>query len=63
MAGEPFKVIYHGASDPLVFIDGETYDVVDIDEDTGMYYVVDETGEDYMYSPEFFEAVNEEKSA
>lgn len=53
------KVRYLGDSDPYQLLNGKVYDVTYIDEDTGWYSVIDETGDDYMYAPEDFEIVEE----
>lgn len=51
------KVRYKGESDPLELINGKEYDVLEVDEDSGWYRIVDETGEDFLFSPESFEVV------
>ena len=53
------KVRYTGESDPLYFINGKEYDV--IGEEMGMYRIVDETGDDYLYDldDDEFEIVEE----
>lgn len=47
------KVIYHGESSPLELIDGKEYEVISIEGD--WYRIVDETDEDYLFPPEWFE--------
>ena len=32
-------------------IDGKIYDVLEIDESSGMLRIIDESGEDYLYHP------------
>lgn len=54
------KAKYIGKSDELYCINGKVYDV--IGETHGMWKVVDESGEDYLYSPEMFELVDESES-
>ena len=49
------KVRFHGKNNPFYFIDGKEYDVVG--KQCGYWAVVDETGEDYLYSPDDFEIV------
>lgn len=49
------KVKFKGESDPLYFLNGKVYDVIDIED--GWYRIVDETGDDYLYSPAAFEVV------
>lgn len=39
-------------------IPGKIYEVINI-EDWDWYRIIDESGEDYMYPPEFFEVVEE----
>lgn len=53
------KVKYIGESDPLELLNGKIYDVIEIDEVSGWYRIVDETGEDYLYPAENFEIVEE----
>lgn len=43
---------YIGKSDPLSLINGKVYEVISVQHK--WYQIVDETGEDYMYPPEFF---------
>lgn len=50
---------YIGESDPLSCINGEIYDCVDKDED-GNIYIVDETGEAYLYLIDDFELVDDD---
>ncbi|MBR2302417.1 MAG: hypothetical protein IKA42_01285 [Clostridia bacterium] len=40
-------------------IPGKIYDVIEISKKSGMYRVVDESGEDYLYPTNFFEIVEE----
>lgn len=50
-------VRYHGESDILMyFVDGWVYQK--LAETHGFWRVIDETGEDYLYSPEEFEVIN-----
>lgn len=51
------KVKYCGESDPLYLLNGKVYEVMNVEE--GWYRIVDETGEDYLYSPDAFETVEE----
>lgn len=48
------KVKYLGESDPLELIQDKVYDVIEIDEDSGWYRIVDETGDDFLFPPEDF---------
>ena len=49
------EVKYVGESDPLCFINGKVYEV--IGEEEGMYRIIDETGEDYLYCKDEFEII------
>lgn len=51
------KVKYRGESDPLYLLNGKVYEVAGIEE--GWYRIVDETEEDYLYSPDAFDVVEE----
>ena len=51
------KVKYLGENDPLGLLNGKVYDVVSVER--GMYRIVDETKEDYLYVPELFEIVQD----
>lgn len=55
------KVKYIDESDPLELINGKIYDVIEVDEESGWYRIIDETGEDYLFEPEAFEAVPEKE--
>lgn len=43
---------YIGKSNPLKLINGKVYEIINVNHK--WYQIVDETGEDYMYPPEFF---------
>ena len=49
------KVRFIGQDDPLILLNGKIYKVEGIQ--CGWYQIIDETGEDYMYPPRFFEIV------
>lgn len=49
------KVKYIGKSEFLVLTNGEIYQVISIEN--GWYRIIDDSGEDYLYPPEQFEAV------
>ena len=49
---------YIGKSDPLSLINGKVYEGISVQHK--WYQIVDETGEDYMYPPEFFVDPDEE---
>jgi len=53
------RVRYIGKSNPLRFINGKVYEV--IGEEDGRYRIIDETGEDYLYSPKNFERLENKK--
>ena len=54
------KVKYIGKkSDPFIFIKNKVYDK--LGEEHGYWRVVDETGEDYLYSPKAFEPLTDEQ--
>lgn len=54
------KVKFIGESNPYTLLFGKIYDVLSIE---GKWYrIVDETGEDYLYSPDLFEIVEEKKA-
>jgi hypothetical protein len=55
------KVKYLGESDPLALIHGKLYSVLSIEEN--WYRIVDETGEDYLYPQELFEAAESTPAA
>ena len=53
------KVKFIGESDPLYFINGREYEVLGTGD--GMYRIVDETGDNYLYDlNEEFEIINED---
>ena len=47
------KVKYNGSSSPVGLVNGKTYKVESIER--GWYRIIDESGEDYLYHPMFFE--------
>ena len=57
------KGIWRGESDPLMLIEGKTYEILDTCWDGTAYLVKDETGEDFLYPVEEFDIVEEEKTA
>lgn len=52
------KVKYIDESDPLELINGKVYDVIEVDQESGWYRIIDETGEDYLFEPEAFEIIS-----
>lgn len=48
-------VRYKGESDPLYFLHNKEYEVISIE--CGLYRIVDETGDDYLYGSQEFEIV------
>lgn len=54
---EGMKVRYLGETDFLVLTNGKIYTVLSIEKD--WYRIIDDSGEDYLYSPELFEIVGD----
>ena len=44
-------------NDSIALIHGKVYEVLEISEKLKYYRIVDESGEDYLYPPHFFEIV------
>lgn len=53
------RVKFIGEDDPLELLNGKEYDVIEVDEESGWYRIVDETGDDYLFDPEDFEVIKE----
>ena len=51
------KVKWKGENDFLVLTHNKIYDVISIEK--GWYRIVDDSGEDYLYPPKFFEVIEE----
>ena len=51
------KVRYLGKTEFLVLTNNKVYDVISVEK--GWYRVVDDSGEDYLYPPKYFEIVKE----
>lgn len=51
------KVKFIGKTEFLVLTNGKVYDVLSVEK--GYYRVVDDSGEDYLYPPQYFEIVEE----
>ncbi len=49
------RVRYIGRNDPFYCLYGKVYEM--IGESHGLWRIIDESGEDYLYSPEVFEVV------
>ncbi len=49
------KIRYLGKTENLILINGKIYDVLAVEK--GWYRIVDESGEDYLYPPRYFEVV------
>ena len=47
------KVRYLGKTEFLVLTNNKVYDVISVEK--GWYRVVDDSGEDYLYPPKYFE--------
>ena len=54
------KVRFIGKSDPFCCINGKIYEK--IGESHGYWKVIDESGEFYMYSPKYFEIVEDSRA-
>ena len=52
---QTFKVRYIGKTSPLSLIHGKIYTVYAIEK--GLYRIIDESKEDYLYPPEIFEII------
>lgn len=46
------KVIYIGKTSPFELTNGKSYEVISIEH--GWYRIVDDSGEDYLYPPQYF---------
>lgn len=53
------KVRFIGETDPIYMINGKIYEILSIEK--GWYRIIDEEGEDYLYPPELFQVVDENK--
>ncbi|WP_162624203.1 MULTISPECIES: hypothetical protein [Blautia] len=51
------KVKFIGKTEFLVLTNGKIYDVMSVEK--GFYRIVDDSGEDYLYPPKYFEVVEE----
>lgn len=51
------KVKFIGKTEFLVLTNGKVYDVLSVEK--GYYRVVDDSGEDYLYPPQYFETIEE----
>lgn len=51
------KVKYLGKTEFLVLTNEKVYDVMSVEK--GWYRIVDDSGEDYLYPPKYFEIVEE----
>lgn len=51
------RVKFIGKDDPLALRNGKIYEVISVEKT--WYRIVDETHEDYLYSPKLFEIVEE----
>ena len=52
------KKKYIGVTDKLSLINGKVYEI--LGDSHGWYQIVDESGEEYLYPPDFFVDENEE---
>ena len=53
------KIKYIDEDEPLMLVHGKVYDVIEIDEISGWYRIIDESCEDYLHEPEQFEIIDE----
>ena len=53
------KVKWLGKTDFLVLTNNKIYDVISIER--GWYRIRDDSGDDYLYPPDMFEIVEEDK--
>lgn len=53
------KVVYIGKTMPLELTHGQAYDVLSVER--GWFRVVDDSGEDYLYPPQYFVPAEETK--
>ena len=51
------KIRYLGKTEFLVLTNNKVYDVISVEK--GWYRIVDDSGEDYLYPPKYFEIVEE----
>lgn len=51
------KAKFIGKTEFLVLTNGKIYDVMSVEK--GFYRIVDDSGEDYLYPPKYFEVVEE----
>lgn len=51
------KVKYLGKTEFLVLTHHQIYDVISVER--GFYRIIDDSGEDYLYPPHYFEIVSE----
>lgn len=51
------KVRFLGKTNPLMLTHGKIYEVLSIEKD--WYRIIDDTNDDYLYPPNFFEIVEE----
>ena len=51
------KVKFIGKTEFLVLTNGKIYDVLSVEK--GFYRIVDDSGEDYLFPPKYFEVVEE----
>ena len=53
------KVKWLGKTDFLVLTNNKIYDVISIE--SGWYRIIEDSGDDYLYPPDMFEIVEEDK--
>lgn len=57
----PTKVRFLGQDNPVYFLHGKVYEVIDCEKDSDFYRIIDETGEDYLYTLTYFEILDDEE--
>ena len=53
------KVKWLGKTDFVVLTNNKIYDVISIE--SGWYRIIDDSGDDYLYPPDMFEIIEEDK--
>ena len=56
--GDRFNAKWKGETEFLMLTHDKVYEVLSVEK--GWYRVVDDSGDDYLYPPEYFEVVHEE---
>ena len=51
------KIKYIGKTNSFILTEGKIYEVVSVER--GWYRIIDDSGEDYLYPPEYFERISD----